>query len=440
MRVVDVALDRPVEAAANPRDLLVNALVVGAHVALGVARALVEPVGRDTELGLLVHLARADLDLDGACLGAHHGGVEALVAVGLGRGDVVLETAGQRVPQRVHRTERRVAVAHRVGDDAQGDEVVDVGELLALALHLEVDAPQVLGAARDLEVGEAHAAQLVGKGLDGLLGVALALVARVLHHAGDALVLLGLEVEEGEVLELPLDARDAEAVCERRIDVHRLVRLEDAAVGRQGHEGAHVVQAVGQLDDHDADVAAHGKEHLAEVERLLGVHRVHLDGGELRDAVDELGHRLAEEVLEVRERGRRVLHRVVEEGRADDVLVHVQVVGEDERHLDGVVDVGLAASALLVLVELGGEAVGLVDLGHLVGGEVARAGLAKQRVVVGPHLGRALRGCRRVMSLGGQRGGHEPSVTHSSHLPSRPRARLPPSARDLRRRASRSPA
>ena len=413
VRVVHLALDRPVEAAADPRDLLVDALVVGAHVALGVARALVEPVGGDAVLGLLVHLEGADLDLDGARLGAHHGGVEALVAVGLGRGDVVLEAAGQRVPQGVDRAQGAVAVAHALQDDTQGDEVVDVGELLALALHLEVDAPQVLGAPGDLEAVEAHAAQLVGEGLDGLLGVALALVARVLHHAGDALVLLGLEVEEAQVLELPLDRRDAEAVCERRVDVHGLVRLEDAAVGRQGRQGAHVVQAVGQLDDDDADVAAHGEEHLAQVQRLLGVHRVDLDGGELGDAVDELGHRLAEQAHEVLERGGGVLHRVVQQRGADDVLVHVQVVRQDEGDLDGVVDVGLAAAALLVAVELGGEAVGLVDLGHLLGREVARAGLAKQRVVVGAHLGHAHRHRVHVACLL-----RRLRLSHPSHSPS----------------------
>ena len=263
VRVVDVALDRPVKAAADPRDLAVDALVVGAHVALGVARALVEPVGGDTKLGLLVHLARADLDLDGTRLRADDRRVETLVAVGLGRGDVVLEAAGQRVPQRVHRTEGRVAVAHRLGDDAQGDEVVDVRELLALALHLEVDAPQVLRAPRDLDAVKTDAAELVGEGLDGLLGVTLALVAGVLHHAGDALVLLGLEVEEGEVLELPLDGGDAETVRERGVDVHRLVGLEDTAIGREGGQRAHVVQTVRELDDHDADVAAHREEHLA---------------------------------------------------------------------------------------------------------------------------------------------------------------------------------
>ena len=224
-----------------------------------------------------MHLGRADLDLYGLAVGSHHRGVQALVEVGLGGGDVVLEAAGKRVPEGVDGTERGVAVPHRLRDHAQGDEVVDVRELAPLAGHLLIDAPEVLRPARDLVVLEAGGLELVVECLDGSLGVVLALRAGVLDHARHALVLLGLKPEEGEVLELPLDRRDAQAIRERRVDVHGLTRLELAAVGREGRQGTHVVQAVGELDDDDADVLAHGEEHLAEVPRLLGIHRAHLD-------------------------------------------------------------------------------------------------------------------------------------------------------------------
>ena len=151
----------------------------------------------------------------------------------------------------------------------------------------------MLGAARDLIVLEAHALELVIKGLDRGLGVVLALGAGVLHHAGDALVLLGLQPEKCKVLELPLDRADAQAICEGRVDVHGLARLEQSTVGRQGGQGAHVVQAVGELDDDDADVVAHSQEHLAQVPGLLLVHRGDLDVRELGHAVDKVGDRLA---------------------------------------------------------------------------------------------------------------------------------------------------
>ena len=90
----------------------------------------------------------------------------------------------------------------------------------------------------------------------------------------DALVVLRLEVAEGQVFQLPLDLPDAQAVRQRRVDLHRL--LGDAAAVSAGSrpQRAHVVQPVGQLDDHDADVLRHREEHLAQVLRLhLAVHR-----------------------------------------------------------------------------------------------------------------------------------------------------------------------
>ncbi len=103
-----------------------------------------------------------------------------------------------------------------------------------------------------------------------------------------------LQVEEREVLELPLDLRDAEPVGERRVDLHRLARLVDAALRRQRRERAHVVQAVRELDQDDPDVLGHRDEHLAQVVALLLGERLELDLAELGDAVDELGDLVAE--------------------------------------------------------------------------------------------------------------------------------------------------
>ena len=78
--------------------------------------------------------------------------------------------------------------------------------------------------------------------------VVLALLAALGHHARDLVELVRLQVVEREILELPLDARDAEAVRERCVDLHRLARLLDAPLRRQLGERAHVVQPVGELE------------------------------------------------------------------------------------------------------------------------------------------------------------------------------------------------
>src|SRR5438067_1081502 len=74
---------------------------------------------------------------------------------------------------------------------------------------------------------------------------------------GDLAIVLGLEVFEREVLELPLDLPDAQAMRQRRVDVHGLSRDALLLLGRERRERAHVVKAVAELDDHDPQVVRH---------------------------------------------------------------------------------------------------------------------------------------------------------------------------------------
>jgi len=92
-------------------------LVAGGHHS--VAR-LVLPVRGDAFLGDPVHLLGADLDLELVAAGAHHGGVQGLVAVGPGHGDEVLDAPRNRLPLRVNQSENGVAGPNVLGDDPDG--------------------------------------------------------------------------------------------------------------------------------------------------------------------------------------------------------------------------------------------------------------------------------------------------------------------------------
>src|SRR6185437_16100095 len=75
----------------------------------------------------------------------------------------------------------------------------------------------------------------------------------------------------------------------RGVDVERLLRDLRLALGREMAEGPHVVRAVRELHQDDAQVARHGEEHLAEVLRLLLLARAEVDLPDLGDAVDQAG-------------------------------------------------------------------------------------------------------------------------------------------------------
>ena len=146
--------------------------------------------------------------------------------------------------------EDAVAVAYRVDKDADGREVVDLGELLGLAGHLLPDGVHVLRPAGDVGL-DANLLQLAGQDLAEVGNERLAVGAVARDAADDVFVRVWLEVAERQVLELPLDLADAEPVRERRVDVERLAR-DLAALGfGERLQGPHVVEPVCQLDEDD---------------------------------------------------------------------------------------------------------------------------------------------------------------------------------------------
>ena len=181
-----------------------------------------------------------------------------------------------------------------------------------------------------------------------------------------------MQGREREVLELPLDGVDAEPVGQGRVDLQRLLGLLDLLLLRQRLQRAHVVQAVGELDEDDPDVRGHRDHHLAVVLGLRLVARLERDPGELGHAVDEAGDLVAERLADLVERGRRVLDGVVQQRGAQRLGVEPHA-GADLRHADRVHDELLARAAALVGVVLAGEDEGLHDalavdlLGDLVG-------------------------------------------------------------------------
>jgi hypothetical protein len=199
---------------------------------------------------------------------------------------------------------------------------------------------------------------------------------------GDVLVDVRLEMAERQVFELPLDLPDAETGRQRRIDVHCLLGHPFALLRRAGVQGPHVVQPVGQLDQHHADVVSHRQEHLA---HALGPHRLaihrHLDEvtmlvepghlGELGHPVDEPRHLRAEPGLKILDRDGRVLSDVVQQRGGDGGGVELEL---GQRLCNGhrMGDVGVTRLAVLTGVRILSKLEGAPDRLHIAGRQVAR--------------------------------------------------------------------
>ncbi len=143
----------------------------------------------------------------------------------------------------------------------------------------------------------------------------------------------------------------------RRVEVHRLLRDAAPLLLRQIVERAHVVQAVRELDEDDADILRDREQQLAVILDLALLAALEGERADLGDAVHDLRHLRAELALDVGHRHGGVLHHVVDEAAGDRHGVEMQL-GEDLRDLHAVHDVRLARGALLPVVRRFAEPIG----------------------------------------------------------------------------------
>ena len=135
----------PVQHLADPEQLVVQ-------VVFPVGAFLVPPVGSNAEFRHAVHVPGTDLHFEGEgnLPATHNGGVKGLVHVGLGNRDIILEPAGDLIPQGMDNTQDCIAVRNGIHDDADGDQVIDLVKGLLLKHHLAIDGIEVLAAAVDV--------------------------------------------------------------------------------------------------------------------------------------------------------------------------------------------------------------------------------------------------------------------------------------------------
>ena len=179
--------------------------------ARAVAILLVGPVGGDALVGHLIHELGADLHLHRHPVRPHQGGVQGLVAIALGNGDVVLEAAGAGLVEAVHLPKHPVTGVYVLHPDAEGVDIHHLMELQLFLLHLVVDGEQVFLATADLGIyaGLAQATlNLALDGVDDLAAIAAGAAYRFPQHPGTH----GVERLEAQLFQLVLHGVNTEAV------------------------------------------------------------------------------------------------------------------------------------------------------------------------------------------------------------------------------------
>ena len=252
--------------------------------------------------------------------------MQAAVAVRLRVCDVILEAVRDRTEHIVDHAEHAVTFGDGRHDHTDRVFVIDLVYALVMHIDLFIDAVDALDSAVDLR--RRHKIQrteaLRDAGLDRLNEL-LALLLVVLKQIFDLLIGIRIKEVEGKVLKLLLHGGDAEAVRDRRIDIHRLKGGVVLLVQRTVLQCAHVVQTVRELDDHDADVLRHREQDLHDIFRLLLLLAEGRHLGQLCHAVHQHRDIVAEALFHIVQRRGGVLDHIVQQRRAERVGIHAEL-------------------------------------------------------------------------------------------------------------------
>ena len=164
---------------------------------------------------------------------------------------------------------------------------------------------------------------------------------------GHDLVGVGIEFAEGQILELFAHLLHAHAAGERRIDVERLFGGAPARFRRPVRQRAHIVQAVGELDEQHANVVGDGEQELAQVLGLLGLPGNEFELFQLGQTLDQAADIMAEQAVDLGAGGVGILDGVVQERRRDGGVVELEI-GEDRGDFERMREIGVAGIAFLL--------------------------------------------------------------------------------------------
>ncbi len=166
---------------------------------------------------------------------------------------------------------------------------------------------------------------------------------------------------EGKLLQLVAHALHAHAAGERRIDVQRLLRDARALFRRHEMQRAHIVQAIGELDEQHAHVLGDGEQQLAEIlaPARPASRRDRASSILVRPSTSAADIR-AEQPVDFLARRARVLDRVMQHGGDDRRIVELEI-GQDRGDFERMRKIRVAGGALLRAMRLHRIDIGAVE-------------------------------------------------------------------------------
>ena len=322
------------------------------------------PVRSNTLLCHSVHRFGTDLYFKRHSPMADNLCMKGLISVRSGHRDQVLETTRHRLPGLMNNAQRRVAVAHRGRNHSEGNQVVDLLQRHSLSPNLFVNRVESLDPRLDPLKGSPSFRKRLVKRSREIVNRALRRLPASFHPCPHHFVRFGFEMLESEIFEFILDLLHPEPMGNRGVDVQGLLRnLRPTRFG-QVVQRAHVVNAIGKLDQDHPNVVDHRQQHLAEILGLAFLGRGKRNHADLCNPLDHMCHFWPEQLQHPIDGGEGVLDDVMKQASRDRDIVQSHV-SHQRGHLKRMGHVGLTRLTFLPRMRGHGEIVGLTQQGRI---------------------------------------------------------------------------
>ena len=188
--------------------------------------------------------------------------MQGLIHIGLGHRDIVFEASRYRRIHLMDDAQRCIAVLYRVHDDPYREQVIDLVHRLILIDHLLVNAEKMLDTPVHIRF-DAGVLHVGGHFIHDLLDEFFPLRLPCVNLIYKVKEYFRLRILKSQVIQFRLNLGYAEPLGNRRIDIHGLFGFLLLLGRRHKLQRAHVVKAVGKLDNDDPDILCHCQEHLS---------------------------------------------------------------------------------------------------------------------------------------------------------------------------------
>ena len=318
-----------------------------AHV-LRIAAFFIHPVRCNTVFSYAVHFVCADLHFKRHTHLGKQRCMQRLIHILFRNRNIVFKAHRKRCPFRMERTKYAVAVLYTVHDHADRDQIIELIKFDILGEHLLVNTVNSLETSVNFRL-DAHLRDLITHHGNNLIDICPALIREGISLFLDLFVIITMQYAQRNILKFMLKDIHTETVCQRCINLDRLLCLFNLFIRRLEFDRTHIVQTVCKLNDNYADIRSHRKEHLAEILCLRFFLGFKIQFRELCHAINNVRDLVTEHFTNFCKRNFRILGNIMQHTRADrhGIKLHFRKNAHNIMRMD---DIRLSRFAQLSLV------------------------------------------------------------------------------------------